>query len=413
MQATSCAWRSPGEPARRLAAAARRSVALTRRQASKGAPGYEKWAPGTAVALAGPDEAVPKVAEGARELGTAPHRTLTVTPALRPGRRTASVAARRTFTGTRWTTFTKFSAALSDGRQREASLRPSRDGVHLAFEHAWREGVDRHRDRLSGSHLTDLRLLEVRDDVHLRRNEQCDGRPYGGEHPGVQRQVGEQPVRGSDDAGGVQLRLRQGDRGFGRRHTGALKLGVCARGVQLRLDRRALRQTSLRLGHPRVRGVLLLLRRRGARRAPARRSRGRDRPRPVPRRASTAERRWPQERLVAGEIELRAPLVPLREIDRGACARDVGVRATYGIRRAGHERLSGGDAALGARGDHLLLRFGLGGLRLCLRELGLGLLQSRRVVGVIDLGDQLALLDPVVVLAPEPRRRGQAPARKA
>ena len=104
------------------------------------------------------------------------------------------------------------------------------------------------------------------------------------------------------------------------------------------------------------------------------------------------------KRLVAGEVERGAPFVSLRQIDRGACARDVRVRATYGIGRTCNESLSGGDATPGARGDHLLLRFGLCGLRPCLRELGLRLLQSRRIVGVVDLGDQIALLDPVVVL---------------
>ena len=269
------------------------------------------------------------------------HRTFTVTPALRPGRRRASVGAGDEPSPARVARPSRSSRpALSGTAAAKASLRSSRDGVHVAFEHA-------RRRRRSTETVTGCPGRSFPTCVSLKfattytsgGTSRCDGRPYGSEHAGVQRQVAEHPVRRRDDARGVQLRLRQGDGGFGPRHAAALKVGVRARGVQLRLDRRALSQTSLCLGHPSVRGVLVLLRsaERGA--CPCDGRAG-----AIGRGLHLVELRLRngvgrKKRFAAGEIHRGAPFISLREIHRGARTRDVGVRATYAIGGTCDERL--------------------------------------------------------------------------
>ena len=76
---------------------------------------------------------------------------------------------------------------------------------------------------------------------------------------------------------------------------------------------------------------------------------------------------------------------------------DVGVRATHRKGGADNDGLTGSDGAAGAGSDHLFLRFGLRGLRPSLRELRLRLFQPRRILGVVDLRDQAALGDSMIV----------------
>ena len=98
------------------------------------------------------------------------------------------------------------------GQEREARPGAAREALDLALELAAREGVDRDLGLLPGSHLPDLRLLEVGDHVGRRRHQLDHRLADRDELPLVHRQLRGEPVGGREDLGVRELQLRQLER---------------------------------------------------------------------------------------------------------------------------------------------------------------------------------------------------------